>query len=70
MTHPAPCLTELADDIESHGNMLALLADIHVVEFSPRGRVGLIQLSSHLMQEFTDIELRLKHYRASLTASC
>jgi len=70
MTHPAPCLTELADEIESHGNMLALLTDVHVAELSPRGRIGLIQLSSELMREYTDIEVRFKRYRASLTPSC
>ncbi|MDC0686178.1 hypothetical protein POF53_01120 [Mitsuaria sp. RG] len=70
MTHPAPCLTELADDIESHGNILALLTDVHGSELSPRGRIGLIQLSSELMRDYTDIEVRFKRYRASLAPSC
>ncbi|WP_438309027.1 hypothetical protein ACIZ1P_19300 [Pseudomonas guariconensis] len=70
MPHPAPCITQLADDIENHGNMLALLTDVSSKNLSPRGRIGLIQLSSAIIQEFEAIELNLKRYRASLTPNC
>lgn len=70
MTHAAPCLTQLADDIESHGNMLALLTDIHSSELSHRGRVGLLQLSASLMENFDDIEIRFRIYRTSLRLNC
>lgn len=70
MTHPAPCLTQLADDLENHGNMLAFISDVHSAELSPRGRIGLIQLSANMMAEFSDIEVRFKRYRTLLTPSC
>lgn len=70
MLDPAPCITQLADDIENHGNMLALLADVSSTSLSPRGRIGLIQLSSTIIHEFEEIEFKLKSYRASLTPSC
>ena len=70
MPHPAPSITQLADDIESHGNMLALLSDVSSKNLSPRAKVGLIQLSSVMIREFEDIESRFKRYRASLTPSC
>ncbi len=64
------CLTQFADDLESHGNMLALLAELPTSELSERGRVGLIQFSTWLMQDFEKIEQEFKSYRASLTPSC
>lgn len=70
MLDPATCITQLADDIENHGNMLALLADVSSTSLSPRGRIGLIQLSSTIIHEFEEIEFKLKSYRASLTPSC
>lgn len=70
MPHPAPCITQLAEDIESHGNMLALLVDVSSRDLSPRGRIGLIQLSSTIVKDFEAIERNLKRYRASITPSC
>lgn len=70
MPHPAPSITQLADDLESHGNMLALLMDVGSRELSPRGKIGLIQLSTAIIQEFEIIEKGLKRYRASLTPNC
>ncbi|SEE79073.1 hypothetical protein SAMN04490198_2861 [Pseudomonas palleroniana] len=70
MTHSAPCLTELADDIENHGYMLALLTDVQTTELSPKGRIGLIQLSTSIVKEFDDIQNRFRSYRASLTPNC
>lgn len=70
MTHPAPCLNQLADDIESHGNMLALLTSMSDADLSTRGRIGLIQLSSSVIKDFEDIEKRFQTYRASLNPSC
>lgn len=70
MPHTAPDLTQLADDLESHGNLLALLAELPTVELSERGMVGLIQFSTSLVQDFQRIEVRFKTYRASVTPNC
>ncbi len=70
MTHPAPCLTQLADDLENHGNLLALLTELPVTKLSERGRVGLIQFSITLMEDFQRIETQFENYRASIAPSC
>ncbi|WP_162998257.1 hypothetical protein [Pseudomonas monteilii] len=70
MTHPAPCLTQLADDLEIHGNLLALLNEVPTEKLTDRGRIGLIQLSSSLMKDFEKIERQFKRYRASIAPSC
>lgn len=64
------CLTEIADDLESHGNLLALLAAVQNSGLSSRAEIGLIQLYANLLNDFTDIERRLNHYRESLVRSC
>lgn len=70
MPHPAPCITQLADDIENHGNLLALLSDVSTTNLSPRAKIGLIHLSSVMIREYEDIEVRFKSYRASIAPSC
>lgn len=70
MTHPAPCLTQLADDLENHGNLLALLSELPAMKLSERGRVGLIQFSINLREDFQRIENQFEHYRASIAPSC
>lgn len=70
MSQASICLTQFADNLENHGNMLALLTELPATELSERGRVGLIQFSAWLMQDFQKIEKEFKNYRASLTPSC
>ncbi|WJD65445.1 hypothetical protein [Pseudomonas kurunegalensis] len=70
MTHPAPCLTQLADDLENHGNLLALLTELPATKLSERGRIGLIQFSITLMEDFQRIETQFENYRASIAPSC
>jgi hypothetical protein len=66
MTQPSTCLTQLTDDLENHGHLLALLTELPTLELSERGRIGLLQFSTHLIKEFESIELRFKDYRASV----
>ncbi len=70
MSQPTPCLTKLADDLENHGNLLALLAELPATELSERGRIGLIQFSTCLMKDFENIERIFNSYRASIAPSC
>lgn len=69
MTQPAPCLTRLADDLENHGNLLALLTELPSSQLSERGRVGLSQFSLIILEDFQRIEIQLKNYRASIAPS-
>lgn len=63
MTHPAPTLNELADDIESLGNHLALLADLTVFDLSSRGKLGALQVATSMLNELGAIESGLQHLR-------
>lgn len=63
MSHPAPTLNELADDIESLGNHLALLADLTVFDLSSRGRLGALQVASSMLNELGSIESNLQVLR-------
>lgn len=69
MTQPAPCLTQLADDLENHGNLLALLTELPSLKLSERGRVGLSQFSLIILRDFQRIEGNFKNYRASIAPS-
>ncbi|WP_419737597.1 hypothetical protein [Pseudomonas sp. COR18] len=70
MSQPTLCLNKLADDLENHGNLLALLTELPTTELSERGRVGLIQFSTGLMKDFENIERTFNSYRASIAPSC
>lgn len=59
-------LTQILEDIESHGHQLALLAEISTAELSARGKLGVLELSTMALNRFTDIESRLRNYRASI----
>ena len=67
--NPHNILTELLEDIESHGHQLALLTDISTAELSARGKLGVLEFSTMTLNKFTDIESRLRNYRASIMPS-
>lgn len=67
MIHAVSCLNKLVEDIEHHGNQLALLADIATgdVQLSQRGKLGLIDFAINSISHYSDIETRLRRYRAA-----
>lgn len=67
MIHAVPCLNKLVEDFEQHGNQLALLADIATgdIQLSQRGKLGLIELALSSISHYSDIETRLRCYRAA-----
>lgn len=67
MIHAVPCLNKLAEDIEHHGNQLALLVDIATgdIELSNRGKLGLIDFAVMSISLYSDIETRLRCYRSA-----
>ena len=71
MIHAVPCLNKLVEDIEHHGNRLALLADIATgdIQLSTRARVGLVDFAIHSLRQYSDIEARLLSYRAAAKPS-
>lgn len=71
MIHAVPCLNKLVEDIEQHGNQLALLADIATgeIKLSNRGRIGLVDFAINSLNHFSDIESRVRHYRAAANPS-
>lgn len=69
MKNPHNILTQLLEDIESHGHQLALLADLSTADLSARGKLGVLEFSTMTLNKFTDIECRLRNYRASIMPS-
>lgn len=67
MIHAVPCLNKLVEDMEQHGNQLALLVDIAAgdIKLSNRGKIGLIDFAIHSMDHYSDIESRLRSYRSA-----
>lgn len=69
MKYSENSLTQLLEDIESHGHQLALLVDISTAELSARGKLGVLEFATMTLGKFTDIEHRLRSYRASIIPS-
>lgn len=69
MIHAVPCLNKLVEDVEHHGNQLALLADIATgdIQLSERGKLGLIEFAISSVHHYSDIEARIRCYRAAET---